>query len=160
MEHTLGEKTKNMEKKEFRLNPCFSGTYSRSAKKGDTAPGKCRLNPCFSGTYSRSRLIELVQCDAFSLNPCFSGTYSRRLTTRTKRLLFACLNPCFSGTYSRSKLYKMLPDFVAVLILVLVEHTLGAVFLRLSLVRHIVLILVLVEHTLGVCPPSSLQSND
>ena len=36
------------------------------------------------------------------------------------------LNPCFSGTYSRSvALDQVMPQIVDVLILVLVEHTLG-----------------------------------
>ena len=60
------------------------------------------------------------------------------------------LNPCFSGTYSRSEFDPQLfANLVDVLILVLVEHTLGALSKRCSDERREVLILVLVEHTLG-----------
>ena len=38
---------------------------------------KC-LNPCFSGTYSRSVAAEAARTAQAGLNPCFSGTYSRR----------------------------------------------------------------------------------
>ena len=37
------------------------------------------------------------------------------------------LNPCFSGTYSRRANNMLKDDQVAVLILVLVEHTLGGI---------------------------------
>ena len=59
------------------------------------------------------------------------------------------LNPCFSGTYSRS--YSQLLKYICyvVLILVLVEHTLGEVREETTHGVRIVLILVLVEHTLG-----------
>ena len=65
-----------------RLNPCFSGGWSRSVSKnvaeGGTPVG---LNPCFSGGWSRSNSIgksnSLLSC---SLNPCFSGGWSRRAT--------------------------------------------------------------------------------
>ena len=60
-----------------------------------------------------------------SLNPCFSGTYSRRLDGDFKTTTEVCLNPCFSGTYSR-RAEKASRKFTQdVLILVLVEHTLG-----------------------------------
>ena len=60
------------------LNPCFSGTYSRSVSLNEKQKYVVSLNPCFSGTYSRSwESLELSQQDV-CLNPCFSGTYSRR----------------------------------------------------------------------------------
>ena len=37
------------------------------------------LNPCFSGTYSRSVCCDVNHCWQHGLNPCFSGTYSRRV---------------------------------------------------------------------------------
>ena len=40
--------------------------------------------------------------------------------------LWQSLNPCFSGTYSRSVIIHVLAINMGVLILVLVEHTLGA----------------------------------
>ena len=54
MEHTLGEvKVALKSLKATRLNPCFSGTYSRSVAKATEVANKVGLNPCFSGTYSR-----------------------------------------------------------------------------------------------------------
>ena len=60
------------------------------------------------------------------------------------------LNPCFSGTYSRSLGIVSSDDIAAVLILVLVEHTLGDIRNVVTNTTKDVLILVLVEHTLGV----------
>ena len=60
------------------------------------------------------------------------------------------LNPCFSGTYSRRTRATGYSNPMNVLILVLVEHTLGAARLCRFLFSLFVLILVLVEHTLGV----------
>ena len=69
---------------------------------------------------------------------------------RTYALGFTiCLNPCFSGTYSRRDSCKTAAKVLNVLILVLVEHTLGEPFLTLVALPLRVLILVLVEHTLG-----------
>ena len=89
------------------------------------------------------------------------------------KTLSSCLNPCFSGTYSRSQVVQLESGFFKVLILVLVEHTLGddsksgvgdyinrlnpcfsGTYSRRALTWHRilekdVLILVLVEHTLG-----------
>ena len=59
------------------------------------------------------------------LNPCFSGTYSRRIKTANGEVEIVRLNPCFSGTYSRSPRDDTLQRHSDVLILVLVEHTLG-----------------------------------
>ena len=86
-----------------------------------------RLNPCFSGRYSRSSFGMMLLVLTYSLNPCFSGRYSRRtydelvfhmsdgvliliLVEDTLGAPFCfkhfnnnnCLNPCFSGRYSRS----------------------------------------------------------
>ena len=61
------------------------------------------------------------------LNPCFSGTYSRRLQGCSFRRFSSSLNPCFSGTYSRRSHEPLrIKGRAVVLILVLVEHTLGA----------------------------------
>ena len=59
------------------------------------------------------------------------------------------LNPCFSGTYSRRPGYYYFATERGVLILVLVEHTLGEFYKDVERFRSKVLILVLVEHTLG-----------
>mgnify|MGYP002673485354 CR=1 FL=1 len=83
------------------------------------------LNPCFSGTYSRSSYFVWHCANQTSLNPCFSGTYSRRARTCYCRSVSARLNPCFSGTYSRRTRELRTRKQQAVLILVLVEHTLG-----------------------------------
>ena len=63
-----------------------------------------------------------------------------------------CLNPCFSGTYSRRRGQSVGVKAKRVLILVLVEHTLGGTACVLSHETLLVLILVLVEHTLGAVP--------
>ena len=41
--------------------------------------GMVCLNPCFSGTYSRSTYALEFMIWTESLNPCFSGTYSRSI---------------------------------------------------------------------------------
>ena len=85
-----------------------------------------------------------------SLNPCFSGTYSRRGLYNPFPVGTGSLNPCFSGTYSRRlRVAWPLERKIKVLILVLVEHTLGAWSTKALNRRDDVLILVLVEHTLG-----------
>ena len=60
------------------------------------------------------------------------------------------LNPCFSGTYPRRRRCFRSGAQCYVLILVLVEHTLGVLDTHVIEEGTIVLILVLVEHTLGV----------
>ena len=86
------------------------------------------------------------------LNPCFSGTYSRSVAAEAARTAQAGLNPCFSGTYSRRWQICRNGLRLRVLILVLVEHTLGGQGLSYCGQSHGVLILVLVEHTLGGHP--------
>ena len=55
VEHTLGATRLPVNKPFFvGLNPCFSGTYSRSVFRQAQFITLSRLNPCFSGTYSRS----------------------------------------------------------------------------------------------------------
>ena len=83
------------------------------------------------------------------LNPCFSGTYSRSVENGDVLEMPASLNPCFSGTYSRRVIKKTYELKSVVLILVLVEHTLGAWRGHWKERLEKVLILVLVEHTLG-----------
>ena len=78
VEHTLGGSFIELIAFIKGLNPCFSGTYSRSAGQFLAPFGIVSLNPCFSGTYSRSSKREAKVCHYFGLNPCFSGTYSRR----------------------------------------------------------------------------------
>ena len=53
VEHTLGDDLCAVKALAICLNPCFSGTYSRSAIQLVVKPEECCLNPCFSGTYSR-----------------------------------------------------------------------------------------------------------
>ena len=137
------------------LNPCFSGPYSRSIHTlifdFET---KC-LNPCFSGPYSRRlnnyqafdgnyNVLILVLVDHTlgvmktidevikrSLNPCFSGPYSRSSPINRRRTTARCLNPCFSGPYSRrDKEVVVSRQPYVVLILVLVDHTLGGIKFR------------------------------
>ena len=76
----------------------------------------------------------------FSLNPCFSGTYSRRPIIGMKWILKSCLNPCFSGTYSRRNYDWFYRFLQKVLILVLVEHTLGEQLLQRTLFQSITLV--------------------
>ena len=47
------------------------------------------------------------------------------LKESSKDLNVSCLNPCFNGTYSRRFIKCMLLLIISVLILVLMEHTLG-----------------------------------
>ena len=108
MEHTLGETHGRMKVAPFvSLNPCFNGTYSRRHH------GHCEIMGI-----------------AKSLNPCFNGTYSRSCVSCHEGFPQDCLNPCFNGTYSRSTAEKTREDIVAVLILVLMEHTLGGLMSR------------------------------
>ena len=103
MEHTLGVSTKLSEYlKKYCLNPCFSGTYSRRVDAPEVDTDAEGLNPCFSGTYSRSVAKATEVANKVGLNPCFSGTYSRRIMSHSLSMLR-----------------------MVVLILVLVEHTLG-----------------------------------
>ena len=61
-----------------------------------------------------------------SLNPCSNGTYSRSMVQRLQTTCtHACLNPCSNGTYSRSVENLRKNATRPVLILVLMEHTLG-----------------------------------
>ena len=157
------------------LNPCFSGTCSRS------------VYPKNGHQYLPVLILVLVEhalgageCAApfsgSSLNPCFSGTYSQRLpkptsTSTTMRVLILVL---VEHTLRESPtLPRTFPSWV--LILVLVEHTLRARYFWQKLPKrslnpcfsgtysqssrssppHLtftVLILVLVEHTLRGWP--------
>ena len=58
----------------------------------------------------------------------------------TDTLLSTCLNPCFSGTYSRRFPAVSRIWFLGVLILVLVEHTLGEQLLQRTLFQSITLV--------------------
>ena len=104
VEHTLGGRWQH-----FRLhscpclNPCFSGTYSRSCSQEEVRTVFGSLNPCFSGTYSRRRIVSPKTLLPLRLNPCFSGTYSRRTRLPVNKPFYIGLNPCFSGTYSRRR---------------------------------------------------------
>ena len=76
-------------------------------------------------------------------------------------IVTACLNPCFSGTYSRraTQIRKYAVQRI-VLILVLVEHTLGEAQTLFCRPAWYVLILVLVEHTLGVYSPIPISMEE
>ena len=124
MEHTLGGRLNN-QLAIFDLNPCFNGTYSRSVPKGTEEGQNEGLNPCFNGTYSRRTQKLLICSGQSSLNPCFNGTYSRSFSLA-------------SYVYVQN-----------VLILVLMEHTLGGQMILAIKPKQEVLILVLMEHTLG-----------
>ena len=66
VEHTLGAKDGVMNLFVAKgLNPCFSGTYSRSAGWAHLHGHPSRLNPCFSGTYSRSFTINKKYLNGF-----------------------------------------------------------------------------------------------
>ena len=72
-------------------------------------------------THGRMKVAPFV-----SLNPCFNGTYSRRHHGHCEIMGIAkSLNPCFNGTYSRRPAGVAPEVEDAVLILVLMEHTLG-----------------------------------
>ena len=53
VEHTLGDIESPDSIRKRSLNPCFSGTYSRSVPFLTFVVKEWGLNPCFSGTYSR-----------------------------------------------------------------------------------------------------------
>ena len=162
------------------FNPCFNGTYSRSTigvvwtpERGTvlilvlmehTLGGhiRCVLWPqagCVLILVLMEHTLGVVDnvmsnFKTDCLNPCFNGTYSRRSVISKDAKLKIGLNPCFNGTYSRraEELFNRWHN-TWVLILVLMEHTLGdqqrwwgtAPF-------QAVLILVLMEHTLGDWP--------
>ena len=105
VEHTLGAEEIGSLTALKCLNPCFSGTYSRSVAAEAARTAQAGLNPCFSGTYSRRSRVVLLWPKPWSLNPCFSGTYSRRASNKAGEIYL-----------------------IGVLILVLVEHTLGDIY--------------------------------
>ena len=127
MEDTLGghRQSINNQKIIWGLNPCFNGRYSRSYGKKKSANSERCLNPCFNGRYSRRSCLTSRCQFGESLNPCFNGRYSRRIAAIKKKNLYV------------------------VLILVLMEDTLGVVGFVLAIDYPIVLILVLMEDTLG-----------
>ena len=126
VEHTLGGiQHIGIVAEAARLNPCFSGTYPRSDVLMEyVAAGEVLILVLVEHT-----LGELTRdgrrYPAICLNPCFSGTYPRRHTVRTLMSTHERLNPCFSGTYPRSQRLRQINARRQVLILVLVEHTLG-----------------------------------
>ena len=125
VEHTLGAAMFATRVAEGGLNPCFSGTYSRSLERG--------------GWPWRIRVLILVLVEHTLGDPRMCRSW----------LLCWSLNPCFSGTYSRRTKLRQPVAVIPVLILVLVEHTLGDTQYKVMGERKAVLILVLVEHTLG-----------
>ena len=98
------------------------------------------------GGLSSAMMKIIVRC----LNPCFNGTYSRSEFKSSDEIREFSLNPCFNGTYSRSDKHGSKHDIYVVLILVLMEHTLGGCRFYSCNAPQNVLILVLMEHTLGV----------
>ena len=86
---------------------------------------KC-LNPCFSGTYSRSHMKLWLLAILLVLILVLVEHTLGVLDFASARSFSVGLNPCFSGTYSRRFLRLVyLKSRIKVLILVLVEHTLG-----------------------------------
>ena len=133
----------------WRLNPCSNGRYSRSLRRRPawsvrhpvlilvlmdiSAPlfleGWGRpFNPCFNGRYTRRTLSRQGDADIYrGLNPCFNGRYSRsQAKTVAWRRCTSSLNPCFNIRYSRRTSLPLFNELWSVLILVLMEDTLGA----------------------------------
>ena len=63
-----------------RLNPCFSGTYSRSVEEFLSKTGAQVLILVLVEHTLGEFIPEEKRTAEQSLNPCFSGTYSRRLS--------------------------------------------------------------------------------
>ena len=152
MEDTLGghRQSINNQKIIWGLNPCFNGRYSRSYGKKKSANSERCLNPCFNGRYSRRSCLTSRCQFGESLNPCFNGRYSRRrLTTISGKESTVLILVLMEDTLGEWESYL---DGMAiqVLILVLMEDTLGD---NQAMDRNIrqrnVLILVLMEDTLG-----------
>ena len=77
-------------------------------------------------------------------------TLGEKETTHFWRAVL-CLNPCFNGRYSRRSIgAALIGNKVGVLILVLMEDTLGGINYKVFISFYrVVLILVLMEDTLG-----------
>ena len=80
VEHTLGEWAEKASRKFTQgLNPCFSGTYSRSWNVYDFEVVKevliLVLVEHTLGEWKCASILSISYC----LNPCFSGTYSRSI---------------------------------------------------------------------------------
>ena len=176
VEHALGVPRPTLRVQLLSLNPCFSGTCSRSYQRSHYRNWYAGLNPCFSGTCSR-RSWEPQQCTEYC------GVLILVLVEHALGEdnwgadcnVSLSLNPCFSGTCSRSTCRGTHEPVRKVLILVLVEHALGVdtgireIYIKSYglnpcfsgtcsrryeewevLPVPVVLILVLVEHALGV----------
>ena len=103
MEDTLGDIGTAEKGKEVSLNPCSNGRYSRRLENNPNYTKRICLNPCSNGRYSRRSAKTQTLKTSTSLNPCSNGRYSRRCK-------HTFLNP-----------------LMPVLILVLMEDTLGDV---------------------------------
>ena len=58
MEDTLrGDKKSSGRRSKKRLNPCFNGRYSQSARQVGRRNARHCLNPCFNGRYSQSQKL-------------------------------------------------------------------------------------------------------
>ena len=113
---------------EKRLNPCFSGGWSRreglqnrlvrvksvlilvlvedglggGRKDAHQAPREVLILVLVEdglGELGFLRNTPSIYC----LNPCFSGGWSRSMQNWEVRLFNGCLNPCFSGGWSRRR---------------------------------------------------------
>ena len=80
VEHTLGDCNVSLNAKQkyvlilVLVEHTLGGSFYQLLR-----PVYVRLNPCFSGTYSRRmEKFIVINRERESLNPCFSGTYSRR----------------------------------------------------------------------------------
>ena len=102
MEDTLGGREISQQHLYLRLNPCSNGRYSRRAKN----------NGLYHSAENR-------------LNPCSNGRYSRRYKQARVFKVKDGLNPCSNGRYSRSAAGNSFEIEKVVLILVLMEDTLG-----------------------------------
>ena len=95
---------------ELRLNPCYSGRWSRTLNKSTgivmTLGG---LNPYCSGRWSRTGTLRVADVDPdFGLNPYCSGRWSRTQDYWLQEWCARCLNPYCSGRWSRTLKMKSL----------------------------------------------------
>ena len=85
----------------LRLNPCYSGRWSRRSKDvATTSYGEDVLILVIAVDGLGEDLLDELKRD-YRLNPCYSGRWSRRLRILTFNTCLSCLNPCYSGRWSR-----------------------------------------------------------
>ena len=89
-----------------------------------------RLNPCFSGGWSRSLAAVKQEAAGESLNPCFSGGWSRRLWKKFQNFILHIVLILVLVEDGLGEDVQMAYSHTAlVLILVLVEDGLGELLL-------------------------------